>query len=92
MIYCVDIDGTICDTPGNDYPKAIPRPGVINKINMLYDEGNTIWFFTSRGTTSGKDWYNFTFKQLVDWGVRYNKLIMNKPPADVFIDDKNGEL
>ena len=44
---------------------------------------------TARGCVSGKDWSEFTVKQLADWGIEYHELIMNKKPhADIFIDDK----
>ena len=33
--------------------------------------------------------YKFTKKQLLDWGLKYNKLIFGKPSYDLFIDDKN---
>ncbi len=89
MIYCFDIDGTICDTSGNDYPSAAPFPDVVSKINSLYDEGHTIKMFTARGSVSGKDWTDFTIAQLSEWGVMYHELIMNKKPHyDILIDDK----
>ncbi len=37
------------------YDDARPYKNVIKKINSLYDEGNHIIFFTSRGYKSGKD-------------------------------------
>ena len=46
--YCFDIDGTICTTDCH-YDDARPYKNVIKKINSLYDEGNHIIFFTSRG-------------------------------------------
>ena len=89
MIYCFDIDGTICDTPGNDYPSAVPFNDVISKINELFDAGHTIKMFTARGSVSGKDWTDLTAKQLASWGVPYHELIMNKKPHyDILIDDK----
>ena len=89
MIYCFDIDGTICDTPGNDYPSAEPFRDVICKINELYEAGHTIKMFTARGSVSGKDWTEFTIKQLKNWGVSYHELIMNKKPHyDILVDDK----
>jgi hypothetical protein len=89
MIYCFDIDGTICNTPGNDYPASIPFGDVIDKINELFTTGHTIKMFTARGSVSGKDWTDYTIKQLNDWGVSYHELIMNKKPHyDILIDDK----
>ena len=32
--------------------------------------------------------FELTRQQLEEWGVKYNELIMGKPHADYFIDDK----
>ena len=32
--------------------------------------------------------FELTQKQLDDWGAKYHELIMGKPHADLFIDDK----
>jgi len=88
MIYAIDIDGTLCDTEDSDYKNSTPRNDVITKVNQLYDRGNTIKIFTGRGATSGIDWREFTENQLKTWGVKYHELIMGKPKADIFIDDK----
>ena len=88
MIYCFDIDGTICETNKSEYTDSKPKKYVIDEINRLYDSGNTIKMFTARGANSGIDWYNFTENQLDSWGLKYTELIMGKPHADIFIDDK----
>jgi len=88
MIYCIDIDGTICDTEGGDYEKSVPRREVIDTINRLYAKGHYILIFTARGATSGRKLRNFTLKQLKSWGLKFNKLKMGKPDADIFLDDK----
>ena len=90
MIYCFDIDGTICSSVSDSaYHEAIPFDDVLQEINNLYDQGNTIIFMTARGSVSGKDWSDFTKQQLDQWKVKYHKLITNvKPHADIFIDDK----
>ena len=95
MRYCFDIDGTICDTPLDefgkpDYLNSKPNYLVRNKINELYDMGNHIIFQTARGKSSGKDWTELTEYQLREWGFKYNELfkMFCKPTADLFIDDK----
>jgi len=88
MVFCFDIDGTICTNTEGDYKKAMPFKNIIEKINRLYDEGNTIIFLTARGSTTGIDWREVTETQLNSWGVRYHKLYFNKPSADIYIDDK----
>lgn len=90
MIIYVDIDNTICQTPETgEYHKAKPLYDRIAKINDLYDQGNTIIYWTARGTRTGHDWRELTEKQFKDWSVQYHKLYFHKPVYDLFIDDKN---
>ena len=90
MIIYVDIDETICASPeSRDYARAIPIMKNIEKINELYDAGNTIVYWTARGTGSGIDWREVTEKQFKSWGVRYHDLKFGKPIYDLFVDDKN---
>lgn len=88
MIYCFDIDGTICTNTDGDYEKAEPFPDTIEKVNLLYDEKNTIYFYTARGATTGIDWREVTENQFKKWGVKYHKLFFGKPTADLYVDDK----
>ena len=88
----VDIDETICNTPeSRDYNDSAPIKSRIDKINKLYDEGNTIIYWTARGTGSGIDWAEVTTNQFKEWGVKYHELRFGKPVYDLFIDDKNIE-
>ena len=90
MIIYVDIDETICTkTEDLNYANAKPIPERINKINNLFNEGNTIIYWTARGTVSGIDWREVTEKQFNEWGVKYHNLMFGKPAYDLFIDDKN---
>ncbi len=57
-------------------------------MNKLYKEGHYIKLFTGRGSWDSTDWKSFTEKQLKEWKVKYHELIMGKPHADIFIDDK----
>ena len=100
--YCVDIDGTICSpTVDRDYHKAEPWQDRIKVLNKLYDEGNYIIYFTARAMGRFADLphsvasvkakevlFELTKQQIEEWGVKYNELIMGKPHADFFIDDK----
>jgi len=86
--FCFDIDGVICST-NCDYKDAKPNIEVIKKINLLYNIGCTIIINTSRGFKSGIDWSEFTNTQIDSWGVKYHKLLLQKPAADFYIDDKN---
>jgi hypothetical protein len=98
-IYVVDIDGTICtngDCSSCKYEGSIPKLNRIKKINDLYDQGNIIKYFTARGMGRYNDdsnkakekFYSLTKMQLDIWGCKYHELILGKPSADIYIDDK----
>jgi len=97
MLIYVDIDETIADyQPGEDktaYENAAPIPMNIEKINKLYDEGNTIIYWTARGSVSKIDYYPLTKSQLDSWGCKYHELITGeKPPYDLIICDKSRRI
>ena len=98
--YVIDIDGTICDwESGRDYTLANPFPEKIKVINKLYDEGHEVVYFTARGmgrfagdpdagSKASAILFDLTKNQLETWGCKYHELILGKPHADYFIDDK----
>jgi hypothetical protein len=88
MKYMVDVDNTICKTKGSDYESSEPYENRISYLNMLFDQGNEIHYWTARGGNSGKDWYYFTKDQLASWGVKYTSFNTGKPSYDLWIDDK----
>ena len=88
ITYCFDIDGTICTNTDGAYENASPFPEAVQKINTLYAEGHVIKLFTARGATTGINWRDLTASQMAEWGVEYHELIMGKPHADIFVDDK----
>lgn len=90
MIYCFDIDGTICTSvEDSQYELARPYLRVIDEINRLYGRGHTIKVMTARGSVSKKDYSELTRRQLEEWGLKYHELIMNaKPHAHLFVDDR----
>lgn len=100
MIYVFDLDNTLCDTKkksdGNwDYINAKPFEERIKKVNSLYDDGNYIIVETARGCVSKKNWYEQTYSQLIDFGLKFHELRTGvKFNADFFIDDKaiNSEI
>jgi hypothetical protein len=98
-VYVIDIDGTICtngDCSSCKYEGSIPKLNRIEKINDLYDQGNIIKYFTARGMGRYNDdsdkakekFYSLTKMQLDIWGCKYHELILGKPSADIYIDDK----
>lgn len=93
----VDIDDTICyyedgvSRIGHKYCK--PNYENIEKINKLYDEGNYIKYWTSRGCESGIDYYWHTKEQLDSWGCKYHELsVGDKPNYDLLICDKTKRI
>jgi hypothetical protein len=88
MIYSIDLDGTLCKNTHGHYKDAKPFFPRIAVINRLYDEGHTINIFTARGATTGIDWRELTEHQLKMWQVKYHTLRLDKPYADVYVDDR----
>ena len=96
MIYVIDIDGTIAETTNGEYEKSVPKQRRIEQLNKLRSGGNKIIFHTARGMgrfnndpiKAHEAFYDLTFKQLTDWGVKFDELHMGKLHADYFVDDK----
>ena len=96
MTYVFDIDNTVCYTKDSDYESSKPIMDRIEKINKLYDEGNTIIFQTARGMGRSNNnqiasismFYELTLKQLQEWGVKHHALFLGKPAGDIYVDDK----
>lgn len=94
MRYVFDLDNTICDTKQNsdgtwDYLGAKVLPGRVEKINSLFESGNYIIVETARGNSSKKNWYEKTYQQLIDFGLKFHELRTGvKFIADKYIDDK----
>ena len=86
--YCFDIDGTLCSQETSDYRLAVPNESRIRRVNELFLEGHTIKLFTARGSKSGVDWAEVTKIQVTEWGLLHHELILGKPHADHYIDDK----
>ena len=91
------MDGVICNNTFGDYEAALPNINAIKTINKLFSEGNYILIYTSRymGTFNNdivkvNDYgYTKTKKQLENWGLKFNKLLLGKPEYDIIIDDKS---
>jgi len=99
MRYVVDIDGTICNPGDSDetrYTGATPIQDRIDKINKLYDDGHHIVYLTARGMGrfnnsrmhAHREFYEFTYNQLKEWGCKFKELHLGKPSGDYYIDDK----
>lgn len=81
----VDIDGTIC-TEERTFERSLakPLPDAVEALKMLKDNGNTIILYTARGWEQ----YRMTKAWLDENGFAYDQIVMGKPIADVWIDDR----
>jgi len=85
----IDLDNTLCSTNNSDYENSKPIIERINKVNKLKEQGNIITIWTARGSKSGLDHTELTKRQLNEWNINYDKLILGKPSYDLYIDDKS---
>lgn len=91
-----DLDGTLCTDTGGEYSLAKPIVDRIAIVNLRYEAGDHITIMTARGMGRTNDrvelakdlFEDLTKKQLHDWGVKYHRLILGKPSADLYVDDK----
>ena len=66
-----------CDMTALEYPE---------KVNSLYENpDNFIVIYTARSSSIRKQ----TEQELLEKGIKYHALVMDKLRADVYIDDKN---
>tara|TARA_R110000824_G_scaffold196633_1_gene379921 strand:+ start:12 stop:467 length:456 start_codon:yes stop_codon:yes gene_type:complete len=88
--WCLDIDNTLVRTEGSDYENSIPIPEAVAKVQEYKRRGDHIIIMTARGSGSKKDWREFTEKQLLEFGIPFDQLIVGLKPGgvDVFVDDK----
>jgi quercetin dioxygenase-like cupin family protein len=85
----IDLDNTLCVTKDSDYINSKPIEERIRYINDLKEQGNFITIWTARGSTTGIDHKDLTIRQLDEWGIKYDNLLMGKPSYDIYIDDKS---
>ena len=79
-----------------EYSKARPITQNIEKINNLYREGNTIVYWTARGSKTVhrlEEYTELTHKQLKDWGALHHVVkVGDKPAYDLIICDKSRRI
>ena len=90
MRWCFDLDNTLVRTQGSDYENSIPIEAAIKKVQEYKRNGDHIIIMKARGSGSKKDWREFTEKQLLEFGIPFDQLIVGLKPGgvDVFVDDK----
>ena len=98
MKFCIDLDGVIAIKKEWSFADSYKRQRrmllaikpcfkIIKKINKLYKK-HTIIIHTAR---HWKD-YETTVEWLKKYKVKYNTLIMAKPLATYYVDDRNISL
>lgn len=98
MRICIDLDGTICYTKGphESYCDVEPLPGSIKYLQKLKDRGHYIIIYTARHMGSCHNNVGQVMarqgKVIIDWldkyKIPYDEIVIGKPLADVYIDDK----
>ena len=85
-----DLDNTLVRTQGSDYENAVPIEAAVKKVQEYKRNGDHIIIMTARGSGSKKDWRKFTEKQLLEFGIPFDQLIVGLKPGgvDFFVDDK----
>ena len=85
-----DLDNTLVRTEGSDYENSTPIPEAVAKVQEYKRRGDHIIIMTARGSGSKKDWREFTAKQLEEFGIPFDQLIVGLKPGgvDYFVDDK----
>jgi len=81
----IDIDGTVSEDIPNEESDRFRDANVlansIESVNKLYDNGNTITFFTART----EEHREVTESWLNKHGFKYHSLLMNKPRGGNYI-------
>lgn len=95
----MDLDDTICTTTNGDYPNAIPRVDIVEKIREYQNQGFEIIINTSRNVRTyngniGKINAN-TLPLIIDWlkkhNVPFDEIYTGKPwcgHEGFYVDDK----
>jgi len=98
-----DLDDVICwhspeyDKLGVDkYLYCEPIDSAIDMVNEYFDSGNKVIIYTARGMNLYRgnlnliyeNLYELTYNQLLDWGLKFHRLVMGKLSYDLLIDDK----
>lgn len=99
MRIIIDLDGTICDfkREGESYSDVRPKPGVIEFIKKLKNQGHYIIIYTARNMKTCesnvgmvlKNVGMITLKWLDQNNIEYDEIFFGKPNGDIYIDDRS---
>jgi hypothetical protein len=82
---CFDLDGTICPAVAEeDFLTVEPFVGAKEVLKTLKESGHTVIIYTARDPK----WKSITEFWLQDKGIPCDELIMGKPFANIYIDNK----
>jgi len=93
MIICIDIDGVLAtgsredvysDEAGWAYEKCSYVDGSREEIQKLIDKGNIVNLYSARWEIDREK----TVAWLAYYDIPYNELFLDKPYADIYIDDR----
>ncbi len=93
---CVDVDDTICFTPGFEYASSVPNEPVVAKLRELHAAGWRIVLHTARGQgrsggrieTVADVVYAEVEEFCTRFHVPYDEIVVGKPFARWYVDDK----
>ncbi|MNC31539.1 hypothetical protein D3C75_798630 [compost metagenome] len=93
----IDLDGTICELRQVDqtYADVLPKQGVSEVINKLFQSGYYIIIHTARHMkTCNNDVVmvrerieKITIEWLNQYNIPYHEIVFGKPYGDLYIDD-----
>ena len=84
---CIEFDNTLCKSDGE------PIAGALEALQGFKEAGHTILISSARLEPDlWGDLLPFREKEIAEWlekhGIPYDKVVIHKPPADLYIDDK----
>jgi len=92
----VDVDDTILTTKNRDYENSQPINPVVNKLREARSQGWHIILFTARGMGRSNGNIELVKDDVINeiqsfcskWSVPYDELMVGKPWAAMYVDDK----
>ena len=90
------MDDTILTTEDRDYPNSVPIWPVIHKLREAKLNGWTILLHTARGMGRSNGQIELVQEEVINeiasfcskWAVPYDEIIVGKPWAAMYVDDK----
>ena len=84
LVLNVDLDDTLCIDNFQGYETREPNQPMVDMVKRAYKLGHEITICTARKP----EHETVTIAWLAGHGIKYNTLVMGKPKADLYIDDR----